>query len=1339
MILGPTGLRGAYSGLRKRLTSTTIKRWLVGVILIFITSPLLITVYTYTRAGESAHVHAATASTLNFQARLMNSGGSLVTDGSYSVEFKLYTADIGGTNEWTETQTVVVKNGYFNAYLGTVTPFSGTIDWSQEKWLTLNVNGDGEMTPRIKLTAVPYAFRAGQADTLTITGGSVLGDDLLQKAPGALQLISSANAGLRLNQVGGGGLLQLQGDGSDVLTVDKSGNVAAAGSLQIGTGLTLGNSSSTTAGTVRWTGTDFEGYNGASWLSFTSGSAPSSSFGAQTVVKSANQTKTNNTTLQDDPDLQFSVGANETWTFRFVVQANANATPDIKFAVSAPAGSTCSVGVIDGEGAVAVGNLGCGVSSGIITGNTTADVYEVVGTVQTGGTAGTVALQWAQNTTSASAVVVYAGSFLTAVPDSTTSGLWFTQGGNSFGNTAVIGTQDSFGLAFITNNQTRMTIGVDGTATFNGAVAVASGGLSVIGGVDNNAGGITEAGSITGVGTNLSALNGLTIATGNGGDLVLDSSSNVLVLSDAVLRRLAAGATSIELNDASDTTLSIVNTAGSAVANLAVEGGISALNFSGDGASITNLDADNISAGTVNDNRLSSNVTLLDGGQTFTVRPTFSDGLILGNSLSTTAGALRWSGTDFEGYNGIQWVSLTSGGGGGGSGPLSVSLIQAYDAAGGTDLNTGTPASIPWNTETKKDTGFTHSTTVNPSRIYLDDPGWYKVSYSVAGANQGATRNNVFCEVRFNGTTSVIPSGSYAYGRDATDRYTTNTASAFIETTGASEYYEVVCSQAGSTGSHLAVAGQSWTSAEKVTEPTSGSGLAFEQDGNAFGETAILGTTDVQGLNFITNSSTALALASNGDATFTGLAYLSGGANIGNAAGDAFSIFSDSVSLPNGLNFDSDTLVINALDNTIGINNATPSNRLSINTPVTGDNAAQALIATGSGTNKGLVLQRVNGQLANIFEAQNESGQVLTFINQDGVLGLGRASGLNGSLLFHNAANSNTSTLVSGSVTGSRTIQLPDEDGTICLTDSANCGFIKLGEATAQTDSSTDSSIYINKTGASGNILTLQKNGAGVFTILNSGAVEVVGQTKISTDSTVALEVRNATGSISFFTVNTTGSLVQIGSSTPDGTSILHVLDSGTADPTGINGGSYYNSSDQKNRCFEGGSWSDCTTNVVLGETTLGVANGTINIALNRTVEYIHCRIDVKSRSAAGTIPYLRFNNVATAQYGWNIYGITGTTVIDAQGTSATQIALTSAGSTIPFSADINITNFSDTRKAVDWTGVGAEAITAQVNRFSGGGVWGSTTTQITSVQIVASTGTFAAGSHAWCEGRDVR
>jgi Carbohydrate binding domain len=128
-------------------------------------------------------VSAATTNTLNFQARLLSSTGALVPDGNYNVELKLYDAvTSSGSSQgsctgdsnclWTETRTstnqVRVVNGYLTVNLGSVTSFPTTIKWDQQLWLGMNIGGtsgspvwDNEMTPRLQLTAVPYAFRAG--------------------------------------------------------------------------------------------------------------------------------------------------------------------------------------------------------------------------------------------------------------------------------------------------------------------------------------------------------------------------------------------------------------------------------------------------------------------------------------------------------------------------------------------------------------------------------------------------------------------------------------------------------------------------------------------------------------------------------------------------------------------------------------------------------------------------------------------------------------------------------------------------------------------------------------------------------------------------------------------------------------------------------------------------------------------------------------------------------------------------------------------------------------------------------------------------------------------------
>lgn len=109
--------------------------------------------------------NAAPAAYINFQARLLQGSGAIVPDGTYDIEFNLYENSTGGSSLWTEDHSVTVKAGYLSVYLGSDQAFP-VLDWSDDKYLTMNVEGDGEMTPRLLLTAVPYAFAAGNSAQL---------------------------------------------------------------------------------------------------------------------------------------------------------------------------------------------------------------------------------------------------------------------------------------------------------------------------------------------------------------------------------------------------------------------------------------------------------------------------------------------------------------------------------------------------------------------------------------------------------------------------------------------------------------------------------------------------------------------------------------------------------------------------------------------------------------------------------------------------------------------------------------------------------------------------------------------------------------------------------------------------------------------------------------------------------------------------------------------------------------------------------------------------------------------------------------------------------------------
>ncbi len=188
-----------------------------------------------TLASSPRSATAAASNTINFQARLMAGTGAIVPDGNYNVEFKLYKASSSsGSSQgscsgdascvWTETRTSANKvrtvNGYLTVELGSITALP-SIDWSQNLYLTMNIGGtgspgwDGEMSPRLHLTAVPHAFTADQLSatngsntaTLGFTTPTASNSILLPDASGTVCLQNAASCGFALSS-GAGSYIQ---------------------------------------------------------------------------------------------------------------------------------------------------------------------------------------------------------------------------------------------------------------------------------------------------------------------------------------------------------------------------------------------------------------------------------------------------------------------------------------------------------------------------------------------------------------------------------------------------------------------------------------------------------------------------------------------------------------------------------------------------------------------------------------------------------------------------------------------------------------------------------------------------------------------------------------------------------------------------------------------------------------------------------------------------------------------------------------------------------------------------------------------------------------------------
>jgi hypothetical protein len=122
-------------------------------------------------------VQAAINPQIPFSGSLKDSGGTAVDDANYDIVFRLYSAASGGSALWTGTHTasngnaVVVDDGIFRVLLGSGTgnTLSGVNFNSDTLYLGITVGTDGEMTPRYRLGAAPYAFNADTVDGFTAT------------------------------------------------------------------------------------------------------------------------------------------------------------------------------------------------------------------------------------------------------------------------------------------------------------------------------------------------------------------------------------------------------------------------------------------------------------------------------------------------------------------------------------------------------------------------------------------------------------------------------------------------------------------------------------------------------------------------------------------------------------------------------------------------------------------------------------------------------------------------------------------------------------------------------------------------------------------------------------------------------------------------------------------------------------------------------------------------------------------------------------------------------------------------------------------------------------------
>jgi hypothetical protein len=477
---------------------------------------------------------AATNSGVNFQARLMSNTGGIVPDGYYNVEFKLYDASTSGTLLFTDTYydsngatagqdaRIRVANGYLTVNLGTQSgnPFPSTIKWDQEIWLTMNIGGttqtatptwDGEMSPRLKLTAVPYAFRAGQLAATVGSGTGVLKFGTLNQDstitlpdPGVsgaatvcyqgstacgfvtgastnfiqngTSVQTGANFAIRSAAAGSvGAVIQgFNGQTADLLDLQTWNGTSATTVVSVSnTGLLTANAGVTATGSIQLnvTGGGATSIGSSSAGSFTVGAAAASSItvnGSTLALSGVNFSLNNSGVLSLAGGQTLDVttpnaGTATSLTVQPGTSSGASSNgPTLNLNGGNGSGTTTVTGgAVNIQGGNATGASGTRTGGNVSIDAGTGSSFANNGTISIGttnattvtvGGASTSVKVGALGTATANSAAVcrdVSTNQLTSC-DANTTGRAFVQGGNSFGATAVLGTNDANNLQIIT-------------------------------------------------------------------------------------------------------------------------------------------------------------------------------------------------------------------------------------------------------------------------------------------------------------------------------------------------------------------------------------------------------------------------------------------------------------------------------------------------------------------------------------------------------------------------------------------------------------------------------------------------------------------------------------------------------------------------------------------------------------------------------------------------------------------------------------------------------------------------------------------------------------------------
>jgi len=744
-----------------------------------------------------------------------------------------------------------------------------------------------------------------------------------------------------------GNLIDLQNKGGSKFSVDVNGAVTAASTYNTNTftssALTFGAAGTATIQPASGQALTINS-GSASALTFDSGTTGSILIGtstgsAKTIQIGPNATNTNTTTYQIGTNSagaqSIAIGSTGTGA-----TANANTTISIQGGTAANA---ISIGTTASVNQLLIGST-----------NTTSST-----TLQAG--SGGIVL----GSISAANNVAYLcrnSSNQIASCNTTGTGATFVQGGNSFGAQAVLGTVDNNSLAFNTNNASRLVLDTSGNlqfqqaSTINIASAATGTQLTVQGGA---------ATSGTNVGGNLLLQGGAGASTGASGSVIVKSNAN-------------NSTTAFQVQQANTTALFTADTTNGQVAI-------------GSGTPANGL----LTIGT---NTTTASGGLYFGTDTNLFRSAAGTLNLQGTGSTVTLQAAASSGTDISGTNLVLGAGIGTGAGSSGNinfqtappattpnqsfitganSPKSMAVDGTYIYWTNNGNNTIGRANLDGSSPNQSfitGANSPYNLTVDGTYIYWDNSG----GNAIGRANLDGSSPNQSFITGANLPRGVAVNGSFIYWSNSG-----NNTIGRANLDGSSPNQSFITGTSGGRGVAINSSFIYWGNTGSTTIGRANLNGTSPNESYVTGATAPIGVAVNASYIYWSNTGTTIGRTALGSTTADTTATV---ASLSGSTGAA--LFQNTLNSTTAFQVQnaaaSTVLDVDTTNGRVGIGTSAPGNLLSIGALTTADSLAQLAVSTGATTNKGIVVQAVASQSADLLDVESSTGTVLFGIGKTG-------------------------------------------------------------------------------------------------------------------------------------------------------------------------------------------------------------------------------------------------------------------------------------------------------------------------------------------------------------------